>query len=84
MTLRESWEASQKSDENIVSYVLSTLEKLLKMSELIQEILSKSQIQQNNWCVRKSCVCAFKAGNAVLVLLPTSTSKLLAQWLGPY
>ena len=32
--LKESWEASQKSDESNVTYVLSTREKFLKMSEL--------------------------------------------------
>ena len=33
--LRESWESSQKSDENIISYVLSTRDKLSKMAELV-------------------------------------------------
>ena len=38
-----SWESSQKSDDSIISYVLSTHEKLLKMSEVVQENLSKAQ-----------------------------------------
>ena len=78
--LKESWEASQKSDESIVSYVLSTHEKILKMSELVQKNPSKSQTQQKNWYDRRSRVNEFKAGDPVLVLLPTSTSKLLPQW----
>ena len=57
--LKESWEASEKSDESIVSYVLSTCEKLLKMSELVQENLSKSQTQQKVWYDRKACVREF-------------------------
>ena len=44
--LRESWESSQKSDENIISYVLSTRDKLSKMAELVQENLSKAQAMQ--------------------------------------
>ena len=61
--LKESWEANQKSDESIVSYVLSTREKLLKMSELIQENLSKSQTQQKTWYDKKSHVHEFKLGD---------------------
>ena len=79
--LKESWEASQKSDKSIVSYVLSTHEKILKMSELVQKNLSKSQTRQKNWYNRKSRVHEFKAGDTVLVLLPTLTSKLLPQWI---
>ena len=54
------------------------------MSELVQKNPSKSQTQQKNWYDRRSRVREFKAGDPVLVLLPTSTSKLLAQWQGPY
>ena len=82
--LKESWEASHKSDESIGSYVLSTREKLLNMSELVQENLSKSQSRQKTWCDKKARAREFQPGYPVLVLLPTSTSKLLAQWQGPY
>ena len=33
--MKESWEASTKSDESLVSYVLAVPEKLVKMSELV-------------------------------------------------
>ena len=77
--LKESWEERQKSDENIVSYMLLTREKLLKMSELVQKNLSKSQTQQKAWYDRKARVHEFQPGDPVLFLLPTSTIKLLAQ-----
>ena len=54
--LKELWEASQKSDESIVSYVLSTRDKQSKMSELFQENLSKLQNRQKVWYDKKSCV----------------------------
>ena len=44
--LKESWEASKKSDESVVSYVLSTQKKLQNMAELIQENLAKAQGRQ--------------------------------------
>ena len=47
--LKESWEATQKSDESVVSYVLSTQEKLRKMTELVHENLTKAQGKQKAW-----------------------------------
>ena len=43
--LRESWKASQQSDESVVSHVLLTREKM-KMAELVQENLSMAQDSQ--------------------------------------
>ena len=40
--LKESWEASEQS-ENIVSYVLSTTEKLREMADIVKENLQKVQ-----------------------------------------
>ena len=54
------------------------------MSELVQENLSKAQSRQKSWYDRNARVREFQPGDPVLVLLPTSTSKLLAQWQGPY
>ena len=82
--LKESWEASKKSEESIVSYVLTTQGKLRKMAELVQENLGKAQGRQKTWYDKKARVREFEPGDPVLVLLPTASSKLLAQWQGPY
>ena len=82
--LKESWEASKKSNESVVSYVLSTQEKLRKMTEIVQENLSKAQGKQKMWYDKSARVREFETGDPVLVLLPTSSSKLLAKWQGPY
>ena len=82
--LKESWEASKRSSESIVSYVLSIQEKLAKMSELARENLTKAQAQQKRWYDRNAREREFQPGEHVLVLLPTSTHKLLAKWQGPY
>ena len=44
--LRESWEASKKSDESVLSYILSIQEKIRKLSELAQENLASAQEAQ--------------------------------------
>lgn len=70
--LKESWEASQKSNDNIVSYILSTQEKLRTMTELVQENLSKAQGRQKSWYDKNARVREFEPGDPILVLLPTS------------
>ena len=44
----------------------------------------RKQDKQKRWYDVKTRLREFKAGDSVLVLLPTSTSKVLAQWQGPY
>ena len=82
--LRETWEASTKSSESIVSYVLMMREKLSTMTQLVQGNLSRAQANQKQWYDQTARSREFNPGDKVLVLLPTSTNKLRAQWQGPY
>lgn len=82
--LRESLEAKERSTESIISYNLAMREKLAKMSELVEQNMSRSQNQQKAWYDRTARTRRFEPGDKVFVLLPTSTNKLLAQWEGPY
>ena len=54
------------------------------MTELVQENLGRAQKVQKTWYDRNARLREFEPGDSVLVLLPTSTSKLRAQWQGPY
>lgn len=82
--LRGSWEGEKQSDESVVSYILSVQEKLAKMSKLVGENAARAKAQQKKWYDQNARSREFHPGEQVLVLLPTSTSKLLAQWQGPY
>ena len=82
--LRESWVADKKSDESVVSHVLAIREKMEKMTEIVKEKLTSSQRVQKQWYDRNSRDRTFDPGDQVLILLPTSSNKLLAQWQGPY
>ena len=82
--LRESWEGEKQSDESVVSYILSVQEKLAKMSELVGENATRAKAQQKKWYDQNARSREFQPGEQILVLLPTSTSKLLAQWQGSY
>ncbi len=68
----------------MVSHVLSMREKLRKMSELACENLAAAQSRQESWYDKTARRRSFKPDVKVLVLLPTTSNKLLAEWQGPY
>ena len=82
--IREGWEAEKQSSENIVSHVLSMRGKIDQMMEIVQENLKDTPAKQKQWYDRAARQREFRPGEEVLVLLPTTTNKLLAQWQGPY
>ena len=54
------------------------------MMSLVQKNVSKAQECQKQWYDKKARQRQFLAGDYVLILLPTSTSKFIAQCQGPY
>ena len=81
--LRETWEASPKSEETVVSHVLETQRRLKEMADIVEENLVIRQGAQKQWYDKRARLSEFKSGDPVLVL-PTTTDKLTAQWQGPY
>ena len=82
--LKESWESESKEGENVLSYVLLMRERLGAMTELVQTKLGEAHKSQKQWYDRTAWSQQFTVGDEVLVLLPTSTKQLLAQWQRPY
>ena len=82
--LRESWEANESGDVSVASYILSIQEKLARMTELAHENSAQAKAHQKAWYDKNAREREFQPGEQVLVLLPSSSSKLLAQWQGPY
>ena len=82
--IRETWEADVSSRESVVSYVVEMRERLEAMAELVKENVGKAQRHQKEWFDRQARERELKVGEKVLILLPTSTSKLLAKWQGPF
>ena len=54
------------------------------MTEIVSDSLKEAQQQQKTWYDQTAREREMEPGEEVLVPLPTSSSKLLAQWLGPY
>ena len=82
--LQESWVAKEKSSENVVLHIMSIREKMAEMTTIIRESLEKAQASQKSWYDQNARVRTLNEGAMVLVLLPTSSSALTAQWQGPY
>ena len=81
--LKEEWE-TKSNKESVISHIMLMRERLESTSNLVQRNMKQAQAQQKRWydCTARQRV--LQEGEKVLVLLPTSTSKLLAQWQGSY
>lgn len=82
--LNESWQSSRRSDESIVSHILSMHAKLEQMQEMASTNLGEAQDKQKRWYDKNARNREFKRDDMVLLLLPTTTNKLMAKWQGPY
>ena len=70
--------------QSAISYILDARERLKKMtaSDNSKETLQKEK--QKKYFDKKTKDRQLKVHDKVLLLLPTSTKKLLAEWRGPY
>uniref|UniRef100_A0A669D272 Gypsy retrotransposon integrase-like protein 1 n=1 Tax=Oreochromis niloticus TaxID=8128 RepID=A0A669D272_ORENI len=82
--LKEQWENPEPDGDNVIAYVLKMRERLEQMSMLAQQNMKMAQNKQKTWYDKKARERTFQPGQQVLLLLPTTDSKLLARWQGPY
>ena len=76
---REEWDASKRSDESVLSHILLVRERLEEMSELVSENLKEALKCQKLWYDQNARERVLEPEDEVLVLLPTTSNKLLAQ-----
>ncbi len=84
--IRKSWEdpACKEEERGIVQYVLEMRDRLERYQEQARENLKEAQIAQKVWYDQNAKQMQLQPGQKVLLLLPTSTNKLLAKWQGPF
>lgn len=82
--LNENWQSSKRSEESVVSHVLSMHAKLEQMQDLASTNLREAQDRQKRWYDRNARDREIQKDDLVLLLLPTTTNKLMAKWQGPY
>ena len=82
--LKEHWEEPENSQESVLCYLLETRERLNQCSKLARVNEREAKSKQKVYYDRKARERKLEVGQKVLVLLPSNTSKLLAQWKGPF
>ncbi len=82
--LRETWEEGPSGSKNEIQHVLDLRTKLHTLGQLSMDNLLQAQDKQSRLYNRGTRLRNFASGDKVLVLLPTSSSKLLAKWQGPF
>jgi hypothetical protein len=86
--IREIWlngEPEQpKLGKDVLSYIAELREQLEAASEAAEAEMRRQGDRQKQIYDRKTTVRELKEGDLVLILQPTSSFKLLAQWAGPY
>ncbi len=82
--LRETWEEGPMGSKNEIQHVLDLRTKVHTLGQLSMENLLQAQDKQSRLYNRGTRLRNFAPGDKVLVLLPTSSSKLLTKWQGPF
>ncbi|XP_052713999.1 uncharacterized protein LOC128187632 [Crassostrea angulata] len=82
--LKDHWEEPENCQSSVLSYLLETRERLKECTELAKEKEKVEKHKQKVYYDRKARTRQYEVGDKVLVLLPSNTSKLLAQWKGPF
>ena len=82
--LKKSWESIPPAPQGVLSYVLQMRDRLEQYRAEAKLNLGKAQLKQKTWYDQKARHRVLQQGQKVMLLLPTSSNKLLAQWQGPY
>lgn len=72
------------SERGVVQFVLQMRDRLAQYREKAADNLREAQRTQKLWYDKQARTRNFEPGQKVLLLLPSSNSKLLAKWQGPY
>lgn len=82
--LKDHWEEQENFQSSVLSYLLKTRERLKKGTELSKKKEKVEKHKQKLCYDRKARARQYEVGDKLLVLLPSNTSKLLAQWKGSF
>ncbi len=80
----ETWEEGPSESKNEIQHVLDLRTKLHTLGQPLHGEFVQAQDKQSRLYNRGTRLRKFAPGDKVLVLLPTSSSKLLAKWQGPF
>ena len=67
----------------MISYLMENRERMEDVRQMVVEVETQKERNQKRYYAKKARTRILEVGQKVLVLLPTSGSKLLAQWKCP-
>ena len=84
--LHKGWEGPERQTEEkgVVQFILEKRERLAGYQDEAERNMLDAQQSQKTWYDQKAQHRELQPGQKVLLLLPSSTSKLLAKWQGLY
>jgi len=85
--LKDSWEDKRFDDNPLLDstekYISELQLKLYEARTLASECMAESQLKSQEYYNQHAKQKTFKVGDLVVVLLPTSSNKLVSRWTGP-
>lgn len=82
--LSEEWTEPKQGKESTVSFLLKVYERIEVARDLATQADEASKATMKTHYDRGTKERSFEIGDLVLILLPTSTNKLMAKWKGPF
>ena len=82
--IKENWEEGPSPSKSEIQYFMDLRGKVHTLEQLSQENLLETQERQQRLYNRGAKLRQFPPGDKVLVLLPRSSTKLLAKWQGRF
>ena len=81
--MREAWTNVRPQEQNVASQVIEVRTRLAQLTDLVNNNMAKAQAKLQEWFDKGARCEQFEVGAMVLMLMPSSSSKLQAQWQGP-
>uniref|UniRef100_A0A8C4SI54 Integrase catalytic domain-containing protein n=1 Tax=Erpetoichthys calabaricus TaxID=27687 RepID=A0A8C4SI54_ERPCA len=82
--LKEGWEEEALPGCNVLEYIAQMRDRMNKIRPILKDHMTRAQATQARSYNKNAVLREFHPGDRVMVLVPTSHSKLLAHWQGPY
>ncbi|XP_073784003.1 uncharacterized protein [Danio rerio] len=81
---RQAWEQEPAPQRSVIEHVRDMRERIDKIMPIVKQHLTEAQRAQQRLYNRPAQPREFHPGDKVMILIPTTTSKFLASWKGPY
>ena len=82
--LQVEWLQNPDAETDVLSYVMDVRNRMETAREIMLENAKEAQAKQKAYYDQKTKEMNLQPGDKVLLLLPSSTKKFIAQWQGPY